>query len=91
MKSVNKLLIVETGSQGDVEKLQGHKKLEEFKISVELPRKRNPLVIFYDVLTALADMEFREETSNSSSVLDQGGGQPHTMCARSLQNYERFQ
>ena len=60
MRSVNKLLIVETGSQGDVEKLQGHKKLEELNIKVELPRKRKPLVIFYDVPSALTDAEFRD-------------------------------
>ena len=60
MRTVNKLLIVETGSQGDVEKLQGHKKLEELNIKVELPRKRKPLVIFYDVPSVLTDAEFRD-------------------------------
>ena len=43
MRTVNKLVIVETSSREDIDKLQGHKTLEQVKISVELPRKRNPL------------------------------------------------
>ena len=59
MRTVNKLVIVETSSQEDIEKLQGHKTLKQLKITVDLPRKRNPFVIFYDVPSNLTDEEFR--------------------------------
>ena len=41
IRTVNKLVIVETSSKQDIEKLQGHKTLEQLKISVDLPRKQN--------------------------------------------------
>ena len=49
MRTTKNLVIVETSSQDDVHKLMKNPKLERQLVKVEPPRKRSPLVIFYDV------------------------------------------
>lgn len=49
IRSTEKSLIIETESENESRKFLEHSKLKELKVKVELPRKRNPLVILYDV------------------------------------------
>lgn len=50
MRSTNKVLIVETESKQDLEKIMNNQELAK-ELKVEPPRKRNPLMIIYDVQT----------------------------------------
>ena len=49
IRSTEKSVIIETESESDSNKFLQHSKLKELKVKVEKPRKRNPLVILYDV------------------------------------------
>lgn len=59
MRTTTKALIVETATREDLEKIKNNKSImEQFKC--ELPRKRRPVIIIYDVTTASQDEEIKK-------------------------------
>ena len=79
MRNTKNLVIVETGSREDAEKLMKNTKLERQLVKVEPPRKRNPLVILYDVNSTLTEDEVKKaiyaqnmEDAISSSDFERG-------------------
>lgn len=57
MRSTPKTLILETNDESDVAKLTTHPGLRNEQLLVEAPRKRNPLMIVYDVPRDIKDNE----------------------------------
>jgi Arginine methyltransferase-interacting protein, contains RING Zn-finger len=57
MRSTPKTLILETNDESDVAKLTTHRGLKNEQLVVEAPRKRNPLLIVYDVPRDIKDNE----------------------------------
>ena len=60
LRTTQKLLIVETEAKEDIDKLRNMKSLKRNNIKVELPRKRNPLMIVYDIPSNTKDDEIVE-------------------------------
>ena len=60
IRTTYRVVIVETDSDNDIKKLQEHQKLKEHNIKVDLPRKRNPLVIMYDVPSNMKNDEIED-------------------------------
>ena len=57
MRTTDKVVIVETNSIADIEKLKTHEKLKESNVRIELQRKKQPLMIMYDVDAHLKEDE----------------------------------
>ncbi|GJQ66402.1 hypothetical protein Trydic_g8501 [Trypoxylus dichotomus] len=90
IRKTNKTIIVEMADDSDLQKLRQHKILND-QLRVEPAKKRNPLLILYDVPSdikedsikeAVYEQNFAEQLSRQEKLCDlrpdQRGGQPAT-------------
>ena len=61
IRSTENTLIIETETETDAEKIINHASLKDKNIKLEKPRKRNPLVIVYDVEKELNEEEVLQQ------------------------------
>ncbi|CAH1184015.1 unnamed protein product [Phaedon cochleariae] len=71
MRTTAKALIIEASSKEDLEKIMSNPKMKDFKC--ELPKKKRPLMIIYDVTTNKPDDEIVEDirTQNFEDISEE--------------------
>lgn len=69
MRATNKMLIIETETKEDLEKIVKNKKLAE-DLKMEPPKKRRPLMVFYDIQTS-ADNDYIQNAIYEQNLKDQ--------------------
>ena len=60
MRSTEKVLILETESEKDIEKLNENEALKKHQLVIEKPRKKDPLMIIYDLPTTKEEQEIKD-------------------------------
>lgn len=58
--TTDKMLILETQTRNDIEKIQNNDKLKTYNLKIETPRKRLPLIIIYDIQAAQTEEELTD-------------------------------
>ena len=60
MRSTEKVLIIETETEKDIQKLNEMEALKKHSFVIEKPRKKNPLMIIYDVPSTKTDQDIKD-------------------------------